>query len=202
LARRVFSDEAGAPLFDKSFTGRTFQDALEGVLERDDAWWCDDKGTPAAESCAQMADAALADALDELAARFGADPAQWRWGDAHRAVAAHRPFSRVAPLARLFELSVPVPGDTHTVNATRVTLDGPDAQRYRSTHGPSLRALYDVADRAQSRVMHSSGQSGLPWQAAFRSFVAPWAAGQTVPLWPGEVDAAVGGTLVLQPGGG
>lgn len=199
LARRIFEDEVGEALFQKSFAGRSFQDALEGVLARDDAWWCDDKTTPAAETCAERNHLALADALDELSGRFGDDPAAWRWGDAHRAVSLHRPFSNVAPLARLFQLSVPVGGDGFTINATRVGLEGQAHQRYRSTHAPSLRALYDVADRSRSRVMHSSGQGGLPWQRAYRSFVAPWANGQTVPLWPAPADAAVGGTLVLQP---
>ncbi len=202
LGRRIFEDEVGEPLFGRHLGGRSFQDALEGVLERDDAWWCDDKRSPAAETCAQRVDQALADALDELSARFGNDPARWRWDDAHRAVSEHRPFSKVGLLAPWFEVSVPVGGDTHTVDAMRVELGGPEAQRYRSTHGPSLRALYDLADRGQSRVMHSSGQSGLPWAAAYRRFASPWAAGQTVPLWPAEGAAAAGGTLRLQPAAG
>jgi penicillin amidase len=201
LARRVFEDEVGEALFSQRFAGRSFQDALEGVLARDDAWWCDDKATPEAETCSARSDLALADALQELSARFGGDPAAWRWGDAHVAVSEHRPFSKVSVLAPWFGLKVPVPGDTYTLNANRVGLSGPDAERYRSTHGPSLRALYDLADRRQSSVIHSSGQSGLPWQRAYRSFVQPWADGQTVPLWPDEADAAVGGTLVVQPGG-
>lgn len=199
LARRLFEDDVGEVLFSKHFGGRSFQDALELVLTKDDAAWCDDRRTPAPETCAQRADVALADALDELQARFGADPARWRWDDAHRAVSEHRPFSKVGALAPWFEVSVPVGGDTHTVDAMRVGLSEDAAQRYRSTHGPSLRALYDVADRANSRVMHSSGQSGLPWAAAYRSFVQPWAAGQDVPLWPAGAAAAAGGTLSLQP---
>jgi penicillin G amidase len=72
--------------------------------------------------------------------------------------------------------------------------------RYRSTHGPSLRALYDVARRENSRVMHSSGQSGLAWSPAYRDFARPWAAVQGVPLWPAAEAMAAGGMLVLQPG--
>ena len=200
LARRLFEDDVGEALFEKSFAGRSFQDALEGVLARDDAWWCDDKATPETETCAARNDAALADALDELSARFGQDVAAWRWGDAHRAVSEHRPFSKVAPLTPLFGVSVAVGGDSFTLNATQVSLGGEAAQRYRSTHAPSLRALYDVADRSRSRVMHSSGQSGLPWQRAYRNFAQPWAEGQTLPLWPAGADAAAGGRLTVQPG--
>jgi penicillin amidase len=199
LARWLLADEAGDGMFEKSFADRGFQATLEGILERDDAWWCDDKRTPARETCAQMNDAAFGAALDALAARFGKDPAAWRWGDAHRLRAEHRPFSRVAPLARLFELQAPVPGDTYTVNAMRVVLrDG----SLHNDHGPSLRALYDVGDRSHSRVMHSSGQNGLPWAAHYRDLVEPWASGAYVPLWPAAAEAARGGTLVIQPAGG
>ncbi|MFZ4649382.1 MAG: penicillin acylase family protein [Rubrivivax sp.] len=199
LARAVLADEAGSSLFDRSFSGRTFQDTLEGILERDDAWWCDDKTTPVAETCAQQVDRALAAALDELSARFGPEVSKWRWGDAHRVQAEHRPFSNVGALAPLFHLSVPVGGDTYTVNAMRVGLGETDARRYRTTHGPSLRALYDVADRSRSRVMHSSGQSGLPWAGTYRAFVQPWAEGSYVPLWPAGPDTRRGGTLLLKP---
>lgn len=198
LARRLFEDEIGEPLFGRQFAGRSFQDAIEGVLARDAAWWCDDKRTPAAETCAQQVDGALGDALDELSARFGDDPMRWRWDDAHRAVSEHRPFSRVAALAPWFEVSVPVGGDSYSIDAMRVGLSEPDETRYRSTHGPSLRALYDVVDRSRSRMMHSSGQSGLPWSPAYRDFAGPWAEGRSVPLWPDAAAAAAGGVLVLQ----
>lgn len=182
LTAAVFADELG-PLYERNLGSRSFRDALEGVLDRDDAWWCDDKTTPAAERCAALADVALARALDELSARFGADPKAWRWGDAHQARSEHRPFSRVAALARWFEVRTPVGGDTYTVNASRVALKGEPGALYANEHGPSLRALYDLGEPANSRVMHSSGQSGLPWQGHYRDFVRPWAAVEDVPLW-------------------
>ncbi len=46
LTRRIFGDDLG-PLFERSFSGRSFRQGLEGVLERDDDWWCDDQRTPA-----------------------------------------------------------------------------------------------------------------------------------------------------------
>ncbi len=196
LIRALFADEVGAEAMDSLIGGRRFQDVLENVLAADDAWWCDDKATPAAETCAGRVDLALATALDQLSERFGADPAAWRWGDAHELRAEHRPFSRVGALAPLFELRTPLPGDTYTVNATRVVLSGGSLH---ADHGPSLRALYDVGERANSRLMHSSGQSGLPWLAAYRGFLAPWAAGAAVPLWPAGAAAAAGGTLRIVP---
>lgn len=198
LARAIFMDDTGSALWERGLATRTFQDALEGVLARDDTAWCDDRHTPAAETCAMQAGTALTRALDELQERFGADVAAWRWGHAHQARSEHRPFSRVKALARLFELRAPVGGDTFTVNVSRVGLrpDATTGELYLDEHGPSLRALYDVAEPANSRVMHSTGQSGIVFSPLYRSFVAPWAAVRYVPLWAPEAGADV---LVAKP---
>jgi len=66
-----------------------------------------------------------------------------------------------------------------------------------SDHGPSLRALYDLGDSSQSRVMHSTGQSGIVFSPHYRSFVQPWAKVGYVPLWPQAGAAAQ--VLVVQP---
>jgi penicillin G amidase len=199
LGRGVFADDVSEALWSRSLATRSFQDALEGVLARDDASWCDDRSTPAAETCAQQADAALTRALDELQAGFGPEVTRWRWGQAHQARSEHRPFSRVKPLARWFELRTPTGGDTFTVNVSRVGLkaDATTGELYLNEHAASLRALYDLGDPAQSRVMHSSGQSGLPFSPHYRSFVEPWRAVQYVPLW--SHSGAVPEVLVLQP---
>jgi penicillin amidase len=97
----------------------------------------------------------------------------------------------VGPLARFFEVRVPTAGDAQAVNATRVSLNpGPAGERtYAAEHGPSLRALYDLADPARSRIIHSTGQSGLPFSPHFSDFAEEWAAGRYVPLWPAAKDS-------------
>lgn len=195
LAQGLFADEAGEKVW--SASARAYRDALEGVMERDDAWWCDDKTTPAAETCAQQNAAALTRALDELQALQGPDPAGWRWDRAHQARSEHRPFSKVKALARWFELRAPVGGDTYTVNVSRVNLkpDSSTGELYLDEHGPSLRAVYDLADPAQSRFMHSTGQSGLVLSPLYGSFVQRWAKVEYVPVWGGVAEH----TLTLQP---
>ncbi len=187
LTPAVFADEVGAANWARTFGGRSFREALEAVLERNDPWWCDDKTTAVVETCAQQIDAAFTRALDELQAAHGADLARWRWGDAHIARAEHRPFTNVKALAKAFELRAPVGGDTYTLNVSRVGLvpDKTTGEMYLAEHAPSLRALYDLGDPARSRIMHSSGQSGLPFAAAYRDFVQRWAKVEDVPLWGG-----------------
>ena len=145
-----------------------------------------------------QADAAFTDALQELQARFGADVAGWHWGDAHLARSEHRPFSHVRTLAPLFELRTPVGGDTYTVNVSRVGLrpDATTGALYLDEHGPSLRAIYDLADPRQSRFMHSSGQSGLVFSPLYRNFVQRWANVEYTPLWAHDAPAH---TLLLEP---
>jgi penicillin amidase len=196
LAEGVLADDAGAELWKRSLRSRSYSDALARMLAAGDNSWCDDRGTPAAETCALQSDAAFTRALDELQARFGADPSRWQWGQAHQARSEHRPFSRVKALARLFELRVPVGGDTYTVNVSRVGLrpDETTGELYLDEHGPSLRALYDLGNPAQSRVMHSTGQSGIVFSPLYRNFAEPWRRGGYVPLW---ADAPPAQVLVL-----
>jgi penicillin amidase len=197
LTQAVFADELGAPVYERSLGSRSYRDALEGVLERKDAWWCDNKTSPAAETCEQLIDAAFGAALDELQASQGADVAGWQWGRSHQARSEHRPFSRVKPLASWFELRSPVGGDTFTVNVSRVLLrpDPGTGELYLDEHGPSLRALYDLGDLNQSRFMHSSGQSGIVLSPLYRNFVGAWTRVDYVPLWGTTAEQ----TLVLTP---
>jgi penicillin amidase len=193
LTQLVFADELG-PLWATQFSERrSFRDALEGVLARDDAWWCDNKNTAQPESCAQLQELALDQALALLQKNLGDNPGQWRWDRLHVARSEHRPFSKVAALKGLFELRVPVGGDSHTVNAMRVGLrpDPQTGELFLVEHGPSLRAVYDLADPARSRFMHSSGQSGIVLSPDYRSFSQPWAAGRQVPVWPAQAPAQV-----------
>lgn len=201
LGRALFADDVSPATWDRGLSTRSFQDALEGVLQRNDAAWCDDRRTPLSETCAEQAGAALTRALEELQQSQGSDVAKWQWGRAHQARAEHRPFSRVPVLAKLFELRTPVGGDTHTVNVSRVGLrpDATTGELYLDEHGPSLRALYDLGDPQQSRVMHSTGQSGIVFSPLFSSFLKPWAQVQYVPLWPRSAGGAPPQVLVVQP---
>jgi penicillin G amidase len=202
MTRATFIDElGGAAVYDKVIPSRSFRDALDAIVASNNGWWCDDKTTPATETCEMQAGVALTRALDELQQRFGKDVGKWQWGKAHQARSEHRPFSRVKPLAPFFELRTPTGGDSYTVNVGRVGLqpDGATGELYLNEHAASLRALYDVSDLRKSRVMHSSGQSGLPWSQYYASFVKPWADVQYVPLWVDGETARAGGVLKLLP---
>ncbi|MBN8892728.1 MAG: penicillin acylase family protein, partial [Rhodospirillales bacterium] len=134
--------------------------------------------------CAALFAAALAEALPPLAARYGADPAAWRWGAAHQAVFANPLLSHVPLLGRLAVARIAAPGDTTTVD--RGGTDGQSfaSQSFASVHGPSFRAVYDLAAPDRSRFMLAPGQSGHILSPQARNFLARWRKGDTIFLGP------------------
>jgi penicillin amidase len=199
LGRLIYADELGE-LFDGAWEHRaTF---MHDVLadKAGQGRWCDDVATPAKESCADLLPRALDLALADLKRRYGSERRQWRWGDAHFALSEHRPFGRQAQLAKLFDVRVPSPGDTYTVDVGRNTLSNESAP-FASRHSASLRAVYDLADPDKSMYIHSTGQSGNLLSPLYQNFAERWARTEYIPMSMKRSDAAIGslGTLKLQP---
>ncbi len=190
LARGLLRPRLGDERFAALYGRRDFRAAVEGILERNDAWWCQPL------SCAQQGSAALDRALQRLAAGYGADPARWRWGAAHPAVSQHRPFDNVPLLAPFFDVSVPSPGDTYTVDVGQYNPGNP-REPFVSHHAPSLRAIYDLADPERSLFIYQTGQSGLVFSPRYRDMAQAWAQGGMRPLQLAPAHFAH--RLVLQP---
>ena len=190
LARGLLRPRLGDERFAALYGRRDFRLAVEGILQRNDAWWCQPL------SCAQQTGAALDRALQRLSAGYGADPARWRWGQAHPAVSQHRPFDNVALLAPFFDVSVPSPGDTYTVDVGQYN-PGNARAPFVSHHAPSLRAIYDLADPERSLFIYQTGQSGLVFSPRYRDMAQAWAQGGMRPLQLAPAQFAH--RLVLQP---
>ena len=199
LGRLIYADELG-DLFDAEWAHRA--EFMHYVLADTggQGHWCDDVNTPAQETCAEILPRALDLALADLKRRYGEDRTQWRWGDAHFALSEHRPFGRQAQLAKLFDIHVPTPGDTYTVNVGRNTLNK-DAAPFASRHAASLRAIYDLADLDKSVYIHSTGQSGNLLSPLYKNFAGRWSRAEYIPMSMQRRDALVNslGTLKLQP---
>lgn len=201
LRRLVFEDEVGEKLFPLVERQRVRYRALVRALTREDhAAWCDDIRTPAAESCAALVDRALEESVQDLVRRYGADPSAWRWGAAHVAVSDHRPFSKVAALAKLFEIRVPTPGDADTVNVGRPNPWDPQ-EPFASRWAASLRAIYDLSNPDNSRFIHSTGQSGHVLSPHYRDLADHWARVEFVPMVTdrARVEKEAYSTLVIKP---
>lgn len=203
LTRFIYADELGPELFAEYRDGRAV--FMTAVLSDKDgeSRWCDDVTTPQHETCAAQINAALASAVTLLKNKYGDDPAKWRWGDVHLAHSRHQPFSKVKWLAPLFDIKLPSPGDSYTVDVGRFRI-ADEQYPFQSVHAASLRAIYDLADPDRSLFMHSTGQSGnrlSPWYA---NFAEPWVRGEYLPMTTkrSEIESGAIGTLHLQPANG
>ena len=195
FGRLVTADELGP--VQRQAWGRkgTF---IQRILETSEAW-CDDLATERVETCDEMLARALERAVNRLAGSHGDDPAAWRWGQEHHALAEHRPLAS-SPLAPLFNLGGPAPGSIYTVNSFEFRpLD--DERPFTSTHGPSLRAIYDLSDLDRSLFIHSTGQSGNVLSPLYDSFEEGWRNGEyvTIPTRRKRFEDGALGRLLLVP---
>jgi penicillin amidase len=195
LTRRVFEDDFG-DLAEEFVIGAEPTRALARVLrgEARSRDWCDDRRTrDRFESCQTLMSEALDTAVTQLTEASGRDVAGLRWGDAHIAVAEHRPLGNAGHVARLFERRTPFPGDTYTVNVG--ALSNRAGAPFTTRHTASFRAIYDLGAPEKSLWVHSAGQVGHPLSDLYDSMRPLWRDGDYVPLRP----AATGMTLELRP---
>ncbi len=134
---------------------------------RSDSPWCDDVRTPRRETCAELKASSLARAVSDLKRRLGSDEAGWRWERLHRARFPHTAFDGVPVLSKLFSLEIGQGGDASTVNVGAYRRDG----TFRMSDGPSYRQIVDFADLPGSRYVHTTGQSGNPFEKGYRDFL-------------------------------
>ncbi|MEK6242888.1 MAG: penicillin acylase family protein [Pseudomonadota bacterium] len=180
LTRAIYADELG-DAFRANWLARAvfLGNVLSGDAEH--ARWCDDVRTPVVETCEELLALSLDAALANLGKRYGSDQARWRWGEAHLARHEHRPFGRQPLLARLFDITVPSPGDAYTVNAGRNNLND-EAQPFANRHAASLRAIYDLSNLEKSLYIHSGGQSGNILSPHYDAFTEAWAKNEYIPM--------------------
>ena len=165
-----------------------------------DPSWC---GGPPPGDCRADLARALERGLAWVAAEFGADPAAWRWGEAHKAVTRHLPTDRIPLLRRLFAVEREHGGGPYTVMQANTRIDDPRAP-FAETHGASLRAIFDLGDPDGARAIVYPGQSGHPLSPHYADLADPWARGDypTLPMTPEAVAAAAVHTLSLAPSDG
>jgi penicillin amidase len=196
FSRAIYADELG-----DSFRGNWFSRAqfLTNVLQDKDKQgrWCDNMRTKTVETCDELLAVTLDAALADLKKRYGEDMAAWRWGEAHYARHEHRPFGRVSWLAPFFDITVPTPGDTYTVNVGRNRLDD-NARPFANIHAASLRAIYDLANLENSLYIHSGGQSGNVFSPHYKSFTQAWARGEYIPMVTDSKRIEAGGVKRLR----
>lgn len=174
-AEQVFADEVGSPLWNSLVMLRGKLEALRRVLADNDGSWCDDRNSAAAETCAQVVDRALTQALVRAQAAQGSQLAGWSWGQAHAAEHEHRPFGKVPKLATLFNVRVPSGGDAQTVNVGRH--DPRSAEPFLNRHSAGFRAIHDLAS-GETWMIATPGQSGHLMSRHYGDLAPRWSRGE------------------------
>jgi penicillin amidase len=196
--RAIYADDLGSA-FRSYFDSRApaLLRLLEGRATGRD--WCDDRTTPERERCGIVLAAALNIALRDLEQRYGRNRAKWRWGAAHKALGEHQPFGAVARLAPFFNIEVPSPGGSYTINRGKSEF-GTDAP-FANRHASSFRAIYDLADLEKSLYIQTTGQSGNFLSPFYRSFAERWARVEyiEIPTQRAAVAKSAIGTWTLAP---
>jgi penicillin amidase len=143
FAWRVFVDELGEELAMEYLRGHyNWQENLVRKVEENGSAWFDDTSTPETESRDDMFRLAAHDAVEELSARFGDDPRQWRWGDIHTVTFFH-PLVPGKLGARLFGGGInPMEGSGETLNRAIAAFDDPEQAKIID----STRIVIDLSD--------------------------------------------------------
>ena len=194
LNRAVYADELG-PDFPSYWGLRPvfIRAVLTGKRH-----WCDDVATSAKESCAMQLARSLDAALGWLAARYGEDPAAWKWGIAHRAVFRHPVLRHVPALDLLAGIDIEADGGAATLNRARSQISDPD-DPFAAVHGAGYRAIYDLADLDRSRFIQATGQSGNPLSGLYHNLATRWRDGNYLGMGRASGNGAGGGVLHLVP---
>lgn len=123
--------------------------------------------------------ASLADALEELRGRLGADMSAWSWGRLHTAkfTPAIAVLADPKLAARMTVGPLPVPGSSSTPRAATWRADD-----FAQTAGASVRLVMDVGAWDNSKVINTPGQSADPASPHYGDLFPLWAAGSYVPL--------------------
>jgi penicillin amidase len=175
LTRGLLVPQLGAERFQALYGKRHFRAAVEGILKRSDSFWC------GASGCSAQVSSAFDRALSRIAAQQGDDMRQWRWGAWHPAISSHKPFGKVPYLSAVFDVRTESAGDLFTVNVGQYWAN--DAKEpFANRHAASLRAVYDLADAAQSVFIYQTGQSGHAFDPRSRAMGKAWAEGRYRPL--------------------
>ncbi len=190
LVPLVFKEVLGSELY-KRYLDRSaaWQAVLLQLLRTPTSSWWGPAGRDATVA------RALTQAEDLLVRRLGRDRSSWSWGRLHTMRFVH-PLGRIPAAAWIFNATAPLTGgDGFTVNVGG----------FDSTFGQvvvaSYRQILDVADWDRSLVIHTTGQSGLPFHPHYRDFVPLWATGQYHPMLfsRSRVEQTAEATLSLVP---
>ena len=202
LAQETFGDELAAS-GDEALTEdylsshrNDYTQTLERLAgEPSSAWW-DDVRTSPVEGMSDIVTRAFEAAVSELQASYGQAPDRWQWGKPHFANFDHLVFGEVSPLNSIFNRSIPARGTNFTVNAASPAYD-----TLAMDSGASYRHIVDLSNLANSRFIHTTGQSGLAFNPHYDDLIPLWQNVEYLPMRfdRAEIEKSAKNVLELEP---
>ena len=179
LQKRLIIDELGKlsgelTRLKPDFIETVFRD-INGASQ-----WCDIKQTSVVETCQQMAEVSLDEALLQLEETYGESVSRWRWGTAHQALHSSQVLGRIPVVSWFANIRQETPGGDNTLlrGATR----GTGAAPFTNIHGSGFRAVYDFSDLDSSLMIISTGQSGHLLSKHYDDLSILWRRSEYVPM--------------------
>ncbi|MEM7295722.1 MAG: penicillin acylase family protein, partial [Pseudomonadota bacterium] len=179
LQQRLIKDEMG-PLADEFtdvepiFLERVYRDVAGASA------WCDVIQSSDQETCLEMAELALDDALLWLDETYSVPVESLRWGDAHEALHPHQVLGQIPVLSWIVNIRQSTSGGDNTLQRGKTLSSGPNP--FQNVHGAGYRGVYDLADPDSSVFVLSTGQSGHPLSRHYDDLGALWRRGEYVPM--------------------
>lgn len=174
LVQNTLRDELGDDLMDEYLGYANMHvPVMVALMAQADTAWFDDTTTPQVETRDDTVQLSLADAIAWLSERYGDQPNKWEWGRLHPKTFVHQPLgqSGIGPLEALFNSkTVPARGDPFTVDAAWFDFTEPFAMG----GGASQRYIADLSDLDNSRMVHTTGQSGQLFHPHREDLIAMW----------------------------
>ena len=184
--------------------------AVRNLLEQpDNHWWDNVTTADRVETRDDILRQAFTEAYADAQSLLGANPDSWAWGRLHTATFRNATLGRsgIALIEPLFNRGpVAAGGGPAIVNATGYRISTPsdessDAKTFEVQSVPSMRMIVDFSDFDHSLTIHTTGQSGHPFNPHYNDMIELW---RTIKyhtmLWsPAAVEANQKTHLTLEP---
>ncbi|GMR11438.1 MAG: penicillin acylase family protein [Anaerolineae bacterium] len=199
LIENMFADELGDQLMGRA-SGQSIFQAARNLLDEPDSIWFDDTRTVEIELRDDILLQSLEETVDELSDALGNKPADWRWGDLHQASFENQTLgqSGIPPIEWIFNRGpYEVDGGLETLFRSRYDINEP----FGVTGLSSYLQIVDLGDMSRSLSIHTTGQSGHPFNPHYDDMIDPWRNHQYHSmLWTrGQVEAGAESYLQLMP---
>ena len=191
LQKRILQDEF--PSATKVWA-RPNPDVLFAVLSDrgGSAIWCDIRPSTRIETCQDQVRAALDDAIGWLVDRYGPDPSDWVWGEAHALNMGWAPIRSSGIISDLLSLEAPSSGDPYTLIATLLSSD--NDRPFAASAGTNFQAVMSFSEEAGSYFIAPAGQSGHPLSRFYENLFLMWMQGKYLTMST-DLSLARGGAV-------